>query len=83
MNFINNSFWLTDKSHIQFTPIAKRNKINAVKTGQNLMHRIGWECRPREMNIKRKTVPTYRNGPLEVEFNRGLLPVLQLLQVSE
>ena len=38
MNFINNSFWLTDESHIQFTPIARRNKINRVKTCQNLMH---------------------------------------------
>jgi len=38
MNFINNSFWLADKSHIQFTPIAKRNKINPVKSCQNLMH---------------------------------------------
>jgi len=37
MNFINNSFWLTDESQIQFTPIAKRNKINPVKTCQNLM----------------------------------------------
>jgi len=37
MNFINNSFWLADKSHIQFTPIAKRNKINPVKTCQKLM----------------------------------------------
>jgi hypothetical protein len=40
MNFINNSFWLTDKSHIQFTPIAKRNKINPVKSCQNLMEPV-------------------------------------------
>jgi len=37
MNFINNSFWLTDECYIQFTPIAKRNKIIPVKTGQKLM----------------------------------------------
>jgi len=40
MNFINKSFWLADKSHIQFTPIAKRNKINPVKTCQNLITQL-------------------------------------------
>jgi hypothetical protein len=37
MNFIIGGFWLRDKSHTEFTPIAKRNKINPVKTGQKII----------------------------------------------
>lgn len=36
MNFIAVVFWLTDKGHTEVTVIARRNKINVVKYGQNL-----------------------------------------------
>jgi len=36
-----------------------------------------------EVNRERKAVPISQDGFLEFEFNRGLLLVLQLLQVSE
>jgi hypothetical protein len=36
MNFIVGEFWLTDKSHTEFTPIAKTDKINPVKSVQKI-----------------------------------------------
>src|SRR5436190_615778 len=41
------------------TPIDKRNKINAVKTCQNLMHRL---------TMKRKSRPGLSERPVEFEF---------------
>jgi hypothetical protein len=41
--FHNGSFWLTDKGHTEITAIANRNKINRVKTGQNLTSLDPWQ----------------------------------------